>query len=116
MLFALLFIQVRVAAGACLLSDNLPAQQQAGPLMQMKTSGEPCTGHSSPGKQLCIKHCDQSANTPKYAFDLPLFIPVLLPTGAPLFILADAAGYAPPAQSVTTTGPPAYLRFLRLLN
>ncbi len=115
-LFTLLFIQVKVAAGGCLVSDYLPPLQKSEQPMQMKTAGDPCTGHSSPGKQLCIKHCEQSSNTPKYAFDLPLFAPAVVTTGAALFIMADSAGYAPPAQPAATTGPPPYLRYLRLLN
>lgn len=115
-LFALLFIQVKVAAGGCLVPDYLPPLQQPEQAMQMRTAGDPCTGHSSPVKRLCIKHCEQSSDTPKSAFDLSLFAPAILPTSAPLFIMADAASFAPPAQPAATTGPPPYLRFLRLLN
>ena len=115
-LFALLLIQFKVAAGGCLVSDYLPPQPQPEQVVQMKTAGDPCTGHSSPGKQLCIKHCEQGSSTPKSTFDLPLFAPAVVSTGAPLFIMADSAGYAPPAQPAATTGPPPYLRFLRLLN
>ena len=115
-LFALLLIQVKVAVGGCLVPDYLPPLQKSEQGMQMKTAGDPCTGHSSSGKQLCIKHCEQSSNTPSYAFDLPLFAPAVLPAGAPLFIMAASAGYAPPAQPAATAGPPPYLRFLRLLN
>jgi hypothetical protein len=115
-LFALLFIQVRVAVGGCLVSGYLPPLQPAEQLMQMEAAGDPCTEHSSPDKPSCMKHCEQSSDTPKLAFDLPLFAPAVLPAGAPLFTVADAASFATPAQPRATTGPPLYLRFLRLLN
>ena len=115
-LFALLFIQIRVAVGGCLVSGYLPPLQPAEQLMQMETAGDPCTEHSSPDQQSCMKHCEQGSGTPKLAFDLPLFAPAVLPAGAPLFIVADAASFATPPQSPATTGPPLYLRFLRLLN
>ena len=84
--------------------------------MQMEAADDPCTEHSSADKLSCIKHCEQGSDTPKLAFDLPLFAPAVLPAGAPLFIVADAASFAAPPQSRATTGPPLYLRFLRLLN
>ena len=115
-LFALLFIQVRVAVGGCLVSGYLPPLQPAEQLMQMEAAGDPCTEHSSPDKPSCMKHCEQSSDTPKLAFDLPLFAPAVLPAGVPLFIVADAVSCATPLQSPATTGPPLYLRFLRLLN
>lgn len=115
-LFALLFIQLRVAVGGCLVSGYLPPSQPAEPLMQMEAGGDPCTEHSSPDKQSCMKHCEQGSDTPKLAFDLPLFAPAVLPAGVRLFAVADAASFATPLQSPATTGPPLYLRFLRLLN
>ena len=115
-LFALLFIQVRVAVGGCLISGYLPPSQQTEQVMQMKMSGDPCTEHSSPDKQSCMKHCEQSSDTPKFTFDLPLFAPVVLLISVPLFTVADAASFETPTQSPATTGPPPYLRFLRLLN
>jgi hypothetical protein len=84
--------------------------------MQMKTSGDPCTEHNSPDKQPCMKHCEQSSNTPKFTFDLPLFSPVVLLTIVPLFTVAEASSFETPSHSPATTGPPPYLRFLRLLN
>ena len=115
-LFALLFIQVRVAVGGCLVSGYLPSPQQMEQSMQMKMSGDPCTEHRSPDKQSCMTHCEQSSDTPKLTFDLPLFAPVVLLTSVPLFAVADAASFETPTQSPATTGPPIYLRFLRLLN
>ena len=116
-LFALLFIQVRVAAGGCLVLGYLPSPQPAEQVMQMKMSGDPCTEHGSPDTQPCMKHCEQSSDTPKFTFDLPLFAPVVLLTSVPLYAVADAASFGTPTQSTTTTtGPPIYLRFLRLLN
>ena len=115
-LFALLFIQVRVAVGGCLVSGYLPPLQQAEQVMQMKTSGDPCTERNSPDKQPCMKHCEQSSDTPKFTFDLPLFAPVVLLISVPLFTVADATSFETPTQSPATTGPPPYLRFLRLLN
>jgi hypothetical protein len=118
-LFALLFIQARMAVGGCLISGCLPPPQQAEQVMQMKSAGDPCTEHSSPGKpskQLCRMHCEQSSNTPKFTFDLPLFASVVFLTSVPLFTVADAASFETPTQSPATTGPPRYLRFLRLLN
>lgn len=114
-LFALLFIQIRVAVSGCLVTGYLPAPQTTEQTMQMEP-GEPCTEQSSTGKQPCMKHCEQSSNTPKYTFDLPLFAPLVFLTSVPLFILADAVRFDVPAQPAATTGPPIYLRFLRLLN
>jgi hypothetical protein len=61
-LFALLFIQARVAVGGCLVSGFLPPPQQAEQIMQMKSGGDPCTEHSSADKQPCMKHCEQSSD------------------------------------------------------
>jgi hypothetical protein len=63
-----------------------------------------------------MKHCEQSSNTPKFTFDLPLFAALALLLCLPIFILADAGRFDTPAQTRATTGPPLYLRFLRLLN
>ena len=115
-LFALLFIQVRVAVGGCLVSGYPPPPQQAEPVMQMKSAGDPCTGPNSADKLPCMKHCEQSSDTPKFAFDLPFVVPVALPTSEPLFTVADVSSFETPTQSPATTGPPPYLRFLRLLN
>ncbi len=108
-----------MAVGGCLVSDYLPPPQQAEQVMPMKSAADPCKEHNSPdkpSKQLCMKHCEQSSNTPKFTFDLPLFAPVILLTSVPLFTVADAASFETPTQSPATTGPPPYLRFLRLLN
>lgn len=115
-LFALLFVQVKVAVGGCLVSDYLPPLQQAEQVMQMKSGGDPCAEQGSPDKQSCMKHCEQSSSTPKITFDLPLFAPVVLLISVPLFTVADAASFETPTQSPVSTGPPPYLRFLRLLN
>ena len=115
-LFALLFIQIRVAVGGCLITAYLPAPQQTDQAMQMESSDEPCAGHNSTGKQSCMKHCDQSSNTPKFTFDLPFFAPVVILTSLPMFILTDAGRFDIPTQLIATAGPPLYLRFLRLLN
>ena len=115
-LFALLFIQARVAVGGCLISGYLPPPQQAEQVMQMNSADDPCTKHNSVDKQPCMKHCEQSSDTPKFTFDLPLFAPVVLLTSVPLFAVADAASFESPTQPSATTGPPSYLRFLRLLN
>jgi hypothetical protein len=115
-LFALLFIQARVAVGGCLVTGYLPPLQQDGQVMQMKGSGDPCTEHNAPDKQPCMTRCEQSSNTPKFTFDLPLFSPVVLLTIVPLFTMAEASSFETPTQSPATTGPPPYLRFLRLLN
>jgi hypothetical protein len=114
-LFTLLFIQIRVAVGGCLVTGYIPAPQKTEQTMQMEP-GEPCTENNSTGKQPCMKHCEQSTNTPKFTFDLPLFAPLVLLTSAPMFILANAGTFETPAQTPATTGPPIYLRFLRLLN
>lgn len=115
-LFALLFIQVRVAVGGCLVWGYLPSPQQAESAMQMHASGDPCTEHNSTDKSPCMKHCEQSSDTPKFTFDLPLFAPIVLLTSVLLFAAADAANFETPTQSHATAGPPIYLRFLRLLN
>ncbi len=115
-LFALLLIQIRVAVGGCLVSGYVPSPQQTEQSMQMKMSSDPCAEHRSPDKQSCMKHCEQSSDTPKFTFDLPLFAPVVLPTSVSLFAVADAASFETPTQPHATTGPPIYLRFLRLLN
>ncbi len=115
-LFALLFIQVRVAVGGCLVSGYLPPMQQAEQVVQMKTAGDPCTERNLPEKQPCMKHCEQSSDTPKYTFDLPLFAPAVLLTSVPSFTVLDAASFETPTQPPAATGPPLYLRFLRLLN
>jgi hypothetical protein len=114
-LLALLFIQVRVAVAGCLISGYLPPPQQAEQAMQMGSGCDPCTEHSSSGKQLCTKHCEQSSDTLKLVFDLPFLAPVVLPANASLFT-ADAVNFATPTQVLAVTGPPPYLRFLRLLN
>jgi hypothetical protein len=115
-LFALLFIQARVAVSGCLVSGYLPTPQQVERVMQMEHGGDPCAQHNSPTKQPCMKHCEQSSDTPKFTFDLPLFEPVVLLTILPLLTMADAASFDTLTQSPATTGPPLYLRFLRLLN
>lgn len=115
-LFALLFIQVRVAVGGCLVSGYLPPQQPAEQVMQMKSAGDPCTERGLPDKQSCMMHCEQSSDTLKYTFDLPLFAPALLPTSVPLFTVVDAASIVTPTLVLAASGPPPYLRFLRLLN
>ena len=111
-LFALLFIQVKVAVGGCLISDALPPQ----PAMQMQTTGDPCTEHSAPGQQLCMKHCAQNSDALKLPFDLPIYAPAILPSSLPLFTVADVVNLEIPEQPTATAGPPPYLRFLRLLN
>ncbi|MBU6467625.1 MAG: hypothetical protein KGQ44_00575 [Betaproteobacteria bacterium] len=115
-LFALLFIQVRVAVGGCLVSGYLPIQQPAEQAMQMKSAGDPCAGHGSPDKQSCMMHCEQSSDTLKYTFDLPLFAPAVLPTSVPSFTAANVASIVTPTLVLAASGPPPYLRFLRLLN
>ncbi len=112
-LFALLFIQIKVAVGGCLISDALPPPQ---PAMQMQTAGDPCTEHSAPGQQLCMKHCAQNSDALKLTFDLPIFAPAILPSSLPLFTVANVVSQEVPEQPTTTAGPPPYLRFLRLLN
>ena len=114
-LFALLFIQIRVAVVGCLVTGYLPAPQKSEQAMKMEP-GQPCTEHSSSSKTPCVKHCEQSSNTPKSTFDLPLFAPLVLVTSVPMFILVDAGRFYTHEQSSATTGPPLYLRFLRLLN
>jgi hypothetical protein len=114
-LFALLFIQVKVAVAGCLISDVLPPPQPAEQLMQM-TAGEPCTEHGSPGRQLCSEHCAQNSDAPKFTFDLPTFAPAILSSNVPLFFVADTASSEISEHPIATAGPPPYLRFLRLLN
>lgn len=115
-LFALLFIQVSVAVGGCLVSGYLPPMQQAEQVMQMQTAGNPCTALSAADKQPCMKHCEHSSDTPKLTFDLPFFAPVALLNFLPLFMVAEAASFETPTLSPVNTAPPLYLRFLRLLN
>lgn len=115
-LFALLFVQIRVAVSGCMVSGYLPPLRQAEQVTQMKTAGDPCAGHGSPGKLPYMKNCEQSSDTPKFTFDVPHFAPVVLLTILSLFTMADAASFETPTQSPATTGPPLYLRFLRLLN
>ena len=114
-LIALLFIQIKVAVGGCLVADYLPAPQKTEQVMKMEP-GEPCARHSSTGRQLCVKHCEQSSSSPKSTFDLPLFAPALLSASLPMFILADAGRFDISELPSATAGPPIYLRFLRLLN
>ena len=115
-LFVLLFIQIRVAVGGCLISGYLPPSQQTEQSMQMKMSGDSCTEATLPDKQSCMKHCELGSDTPKFTFDLPLFTLVVLLTSVSLLASADAASFETPTRSHATTGPPIYLRFLRLLN
>ena len=115
-LFALLFIQIKVAVGGCLILDVLPPSQPTEQAMQMNTTGDPCTEHSSQGQKLCMKHCSQNSDALKLTFDLPIFAPAILPSSLPLFTVADVVGLETPEQPTATTGPPPYLRFLRLLN
>lgn len=82
----------------------------------MKSAGDPCTERGLPDKQSCMMHCEQSSDTLKYTFDLPLFAPALLPTSVPLFTVVDAASIVTPTLVLAASGPPPYLRFLRLLN
>lgn len=112
-LFALLFIQIKVAVAGCLISDVLPPPELT---MQMQNAGEPCTEHSSPGQQLCVKHCSQNSDALKLTFDLLIFAPAILSSSLPLFTVADVVGLETPEQPTATAGPPPYLRFLRLLN
>lgn len=84
--------------------------------MQMKSAGDPCAEHGSPDKQSCMMHCEQSSDTLKYTFDLPLFSPAVLPTSVPLFTATDVASIVTPTLVLAASGPPPYLRFLRLLN
>ncbi len=112
-LFALLFIQIKVALGGCLVTDALPHPQAA---MQMKTAGAPCTEHRTPDQQLCTKHCAQNSDALKLTFDLPVFSPAILYSVTPLLTVADVASFEISDQLTTTAGAPPYLRFLRLLN
>jgi len=115
-LFVLLFIQVCVAMGGCLVSGYLPPMQQAGQTMQMQAAGNPCTDLSSAAKQPCMQHCGHSSDTLKLTFDLPFFATVALLNTLPLFMVADAVNFETTPLSPVNTAPPLYLRFLRLLN
>ena len=108
-LFALLFIQVKVAMGGCLISDVLPH-------VQMKMSGASCTEHSQPSSQLCMKHCAQNSDALKLTLDLPVFSPAIFSSGVSLLAEEDIADFETHGHFTATSGPPPYLRFLRLLN
>ena len=83
----------------------------------MQTAGDPCTEHSAPGQQLCMKHCAQNSDALKLTFDdLPIFAPAILPSSLQLFAVADVVSSEITEQPTATAGPPPYLRFLRLLN
>lgn len=112
-MLALLFIQIKVAAGGCLVTDALPHPQAA---MQMKTAGAPCTEQSTPDQQLCTKHCAQNSDALKLTLDLPVFSPALLPSAALVFVEADSARIETSDLPAAIAGPSPYLRFLRLLN
>lgn len=108
LLFALLFIQIKVAAAGCLILDVLPP-------MQMKMiAGEPCTEHTD--QQLCKKHCAQNSDALKPTFDMPVFSSAILSSDVPLLVVADVVSFEISDQPTATAGPPPYLRFLRLLN
>ena len=108
-LFALLFIQIKVAMGGCLISDALPH-------VQMKMPGVSCAGHSQPNSQLCMKHCAQNSDALKLTLDMPVFPPAIFSSGVPLLAKEDIASFEAPGHFTAISGPPPYLRFLRLLN
>lgn len=115
-LFVLLFIQLSVAMGGCLVSGYLPPMQQAEKAMQMEVAGNPCANLSSADKQPCMQHCEHSSDTPKLDTHLPFFATVALLNTLPLFMVADAVNFETTPLSPVNTAPPIYLRFLRLLN
>ncbi len=110
-MLALLFIQIKVAIGGCMLMDELQPAKQS---MQMQTGGVSCAEHDT--QQLCMKHCAHSSDALKLTLDLPVFSPALLPSAAPVFVEADSARIETSDLPAAIAGPPSYLRFLRLLN
>lgn len=82
----------------------------------MNVVSDPCMERSSPCQQLCVKHCAQDTDVLKLALDLPIFAPIILPSIVPMFTMADMVGLIASEQTTVSTGPPPYLRFLRLLN
>lgn len=117
-LFALLFIHVKVAVGGCLVTGTLSSPAvQAAQTDRQSDRGEPCSSLGTPEEQSCLKHCAQSVDTPKSTLDVPGFGQIPLPLPAALFPVTRSVSVAAVSTSPPTSpGPPAYLRFLRLLN
>ena len=84
--------------------------------MQMQTAADPCATQNSAEKLPCMKHCAQSADITKFTFYMPFALPAMLLAGLSLFTAADASDLKTSTYPPATTGPPLYLRFLRLLN
>lgn len=117
-LIALLFIHAKVAVGGCLVPGALSSSvaQVAQPVLQ-SDGKEPCSNSGSPAEQSCLKHCVQSADTPKPTLDLPGVGQIAVPLRAVIFSVPGSVSIASVLPSPPTNlGPPAYLRFLRLLN
>ncbi|KXS32714.1 MAG: hypothetical protein AWT59_1177 [Candidatus Gallionella acididurans] len=84
-------------------------------LMQMQTAADPCAVQKSADMQPCMEHCAQSSDITKFTFYMPFVLPAMM-AGLSLFTAADANGLKASEYPPATTGPPLYLRFLRLLN
>ena len=84
--------------------------------MKMQAAADPCAVQSSADMQPCMKHCAQSSDITKFIFYMPFVLPAMLLAGLSLFTAADASGLKTSTYPPATTGPPLYLRFLRLLN
>lgn len=84
--------------------------------MQMQAVADPCAVQSSADMQPCTEHCAQSSDITKFTFYMPFVLPAMILVGLSLFTAADASDLKTSSYPPATTGPPLYLRFLRLLN
>ena len=115
-LFALLLVQIRVATSGCLISGFMSPPRAPERLMQMQTAADPCAVQKPADMQPCMEHCAQSSDITKFTFYMPFVLPAMILAGLSLFTAADASHLKTSAYPPATTGPPLYLRFLRLLN
>ena len=117
-LIALLFIHIKVAVGGCLVAGALAdATHDALQVGALPDGPNPCSNPGTPTEKACLKHCAQSADTPKPTSDLLAFGPIgWLPVRAVFVAQSPETNLFPPDSRIASAGPPAYLRFLRLLN
>jgi hypothetical protein len=119
LLVALLFVQAKVAIAGCLLdAPYRPSPAMAAAMAQDAAAMDACCPESDSSSARCADDCKPSASVPKPATDhasiVPAFecglrLPDVLPRSSQLSV-------GPAAAPHPSDGPPAYLRYLRLLN
>lgn len=112
-LVALLFVQTRVAIGACLLMDSRPATS-AELTLQGEYQFDPCGDSGS--SRACLTVCERSSESPKPSSDLPQFLPAVLSIAPAFTALANLDGDVLRDSPGSDPGPALYLRFHRYLN